>query len=47
MSNLNMSDFSIFRSFEHGADIHAENDDALRYASAHGHLEIVNYLTEL
>ena len=27
-----------------GADIHAQDDEALRWASKHGHLEIVNYL---
>lgn len=31
---------------EHGADIHADNDHALRVASDYGHLEIVEYLVE-
>ena len=29
-----------------GADIHADNDDALRWASRNGHLDIVKYLVE-
>jgi ankyrin repeat protein len=31
---------------ESGADIHANNDYALRWASAKGRLEIVKYLVE-
>ena len=32
---------------ELGADIHAENEYALRWSAKHGHLEIVKYLVEL
>ena len=31
---------------KNGADIHADNDDALRWASKNGHLEVVKYLVE-
>ena len=31
---------------EKGADIHAANDYALRYASFNGHLDVVKYLVE-
>lgn len=31
---------------ENGADIHVENDEALRYAAKNGHLAIVKYLIE-
>lgn len=30
-----------------GADIHAQNNNALRWASRNGHLEIVNHLESL
>ena len=30
-----------------GADVHAQNDSALRWASRNGHLEVVKYLTEI
>ena len=29
---------------EHGADIHAENDGALRWSAVNGHLPVVQYL---
>ena len=31
---------------EHGADIHAVNEQALRLAKENGHIEIVKYLNE-
>jgi Ankyrin repeat. len=31
---------------ENGADIHEEDDYALYWASAYGHLEVVKYLVE-
>ena len=31
---------------EHGANIHADNDYAIRLASENGHLEVVRYLVE-
>lgn len=31
---------------EQGANIHADENGALRWASAHGHLEVVKYLVE-
>jgi len=34
------------KAVEKGADIHAYEDEALRYASCYGHLEMVKYLVE-
>ena len=31
---------------EHGADIHAYDDEALRWSAASGHLKVVKYLVE-
>jgi ankyrin repeat protein len=31
---------------EHGADVHADNDSALRWASGNGHTDIVKLLQE-
>jgi ankyrin repeat protein len=31
---------------EHGANIHAYNDEALRYSALNGHLEMIHYLVE-
>ena len=38
---------SVREALNNGADIHAENDDALRSASRNGHLEVVKYLKSL
>lgn len=40
--NISLVEYSLTQ----GADIHAENDDALRLASQYGYIEIVKYLVE-
>ena len=37
---------AVIKSIEYGADIHTENDQALRLASKYGHLDVVKYLVE-
>ena len=37
----------VILALKNGADIHTDNDYALRWASKNGHLEVVKYLVEM
>jgi ankyrin repeat protein len=37
---------NLIKSIEQGADIHADNDGALRYSARNGNLDTVKYLIE-
>ena len=43
IGNLEMVKLAV----EHGADIHAQDNYALRWASRNGHLEVIKYLKSI